>query len=171
METLRIRPATVDDLESMWTIFRAVIAPGDALPFDEDFERDTFREHWFGTHAASVAEQGDEVIGMYKLGANHAGRGAHIASATYAVAPAMQGRGVGRRLVEHSLARARAAGFRGIQFNYVVSTNAAAVELYRRLGFDIVGTLPGAFRHQRLGWVDAYVMFRALERPESDVEG
>lgn len=168
METLRIRPATGDDLESMWTIFRAVIAPGDALPFDEDFDRDTFRDHWFGAHAASVAEQGGQVIGMYKLGANHAGRGAHIASATYAVAPAMQGRGVGRRLVEHSLERARAAGFRGIQFNYVVSTNAAAVELYRRLGFDIVGTLPGAFRHERLGWVDAYVMFRPLAPAECD---
>ncbi|MGN7833109.1 GNAT family N-acetyltransferase [Pseudoxanthomonas sp. 22568] len=170
MDTLHIRPATTGDLDAMWTIFRAVIAPGDALPFDEGFDRDTFREHWFGAHAASVAEQGGEVIGMYKLGANHAGRGAHVASATYAVAPAMQGRGVGRRLVEHSLARARAAGFRGIQFNYVVSTNGGAVELYRRLGFDIVGTLPGAFRHERLGWVDAYVMFRALEPPEADAK-
>jgi len=169
MDQPPIRAATHDDLDAMWAIFRAVIAPGDALPFDEHFDRDTFRDHWFGAHTAWVAERGGQVIGMYKLGANHAGRGAHIASATYAVAPEAQGRGVGRRLVEHSLARARAAGFRGIQFNYVVSTNAAAVELYRRLGFDIVGTLPGAFRHEQAGWVDAYVMFRALEPSESDL--
>ncbi len=168
MGELDVRPATTADLDAMWTIFQAVIAPGDALPFDERFDRGTFRDHWFGAHAAWVAEQGGKVLGMYKLGANHAGRGAHIASATYAVAPAAQGRGIGRRLVEHSLQRARAAGFRGIQFNYVVSTNAAAVELYRRLGFDIVGTLPGAFRHERAGWVDAYVMFRSLQAPDPE---
>ena len=166
-----IRPAHGDDEATMWRLFQAVLAPGDAFPFEQDFDREAFRSHWFGPHTAHVAETATGIVGMYKAGANYPGRGAHVASATYAVAPAMQGRGVGRRLVEHSLARARAAGFRGIQFNYVVSTNAAAVELYRRLGFDIVGTLPGAFRHQRLGWVDAYVMFRALERPESDVEG
>nr|WP_295376753.1 N-acetyltransferase [Pseudoxanthomonas sp.] len=170
MGELDVRPATTADLDAMWTIFQAVIAPGDALPFDEHFDRDTFRDHWFGAHAAWVAERGGEVVGMYKMGANHAGRGAHIASATYAVAPAAQGRGIGRRLVEHSLQRAREAGFRGIQFNYVVSTNAAAVELYRRLGFDIVGTLPGAFRHARAGWVDAHVMFKTLDRPATEPE-
>lgn len=168
MDQLHIRSASMDDLDAMWTIFQAVIAPGDALPFDERFDRGTFRDHWFGAHAAWVAEQGGEVLGMYKLGANHAGRGAHIASATYAVAPAAQGRGIGRRLVEHSLQRACAAGFRGIQFNRVVSTNAAAVELYRRLGFEVVGTLPGAFRHERAGWVDAYVMFRSLQAPDPE---
>lgn len=171
MDHLQLRAAVASDLDAMWTIFRAVIAPGDALPFDETFDRGTFRDHWFGAHAAWVAERGGEVIGMYKMGANHAGRGAHIASATYAVAPAAQGRGVGRRLVEHSLERARAAGFHGMQFNYVVASNGAAVELYRRLGFDIVGTLPGAFRHARLGWVDAFVMFRALPPPEPEEGG
>lgn len=170
MEMLDVRPATAADLDAMWGIFRAVIAPGDALPFDEHFDRDTFREHWFGAQAAWVAEQHGNVVGMYKMGANHAGRGAHIASATYAVAPAAQGRGVGRRLVVHSLERACAAGFRGMQFNYVVGTNTAAVELYRRLGFEIVGTLPGAFRHARLGWVDALVMFHALDPPVPEAE-
>ncbi|WP_245156917.1 hypothetical protein [Lysobacter arenosi] len=50
-----------------------------------------------------------------------------------------------------------------MQFNYVVSTNVPAVELYKKLGFAIVGTLPKAFRHQQLGLVDAYVMFRYLQ--------
>ena len=34
----------------------------------------------------------------------------------------------------------------GIQFNAVVETNTAAVHLWQALGFEIVGTVPGAFR-------------------------
>jgi len=49
-----------------------------------------------------------------------------------------------------------------MQFNFVVSTNERAVGLWRDMGFSIVGTLPGAFRHPRLGFVDVFVMFRDL---------
>jgi ribosomal protein S18 acetylase RimI-like enzyme len=100
---------------------------------------------------------------MYRSAANHAGRGAHVASATYLVAPEAQGRGIGRTLVVHSLARAHQAGFAAMQFNYVVSSNTGAVALYRKLGFRVVGTLPRAFRHARLGDVDAWVMYRELD--------
>lgn len=158
-----IRQATTADLDAMWDIFRAVLATGDALPFSDGFDRETFQSHWFGAHAPYVAVAGSDVLGMYKSGANYPGRGAHIASATYAVHPDAQGKGIGRALVEHSLARARDDGFMAMQFNYVVSTNAPAVELYRKLGFSIAGTLPKAFRHQQLGLVDAYVMYRFLQ--------
>lgn len=100
---------------------------------------------------------------MYKSGANYPGFGAHVASATYVVRPAAQGRGIGRALVQHSLAQAQSDGFLAMQFNYVVSSNAPAVELYKKLGFTIAGTLPKAFRHKQLGLVDAYVMHRFLQ--------
>ena len=61
-----------------------------------------------------------------------------------------------------SLERARERGFLAMQFNFVVSTNTRAVELWKRLGFEIVGRLPGAFHHPGLGLVDAYVMYRAV---------
>lgn len=157
-----IRKATASDFDAMWAIFRAVIAGGDALPFPDDFAPETFRAHWFAAQTPYVAETADGIVGIYKLGANYPGPGAHVASATYAVDPQAQGRGIGRALVLHSLAQARAAGFVAMQFNYVVGTNAPAVALYRKLGFDIVGTLPGAFRHRRLGPVDVHVMFRML---------
>lgn len=159
---MQIRPATGDDLDAMWRIFREVIAAGDALPFAEDFDVDTFRSHWFGSHRSRVAILGDGIVGMYKMGANHPGRGSHVASATYLVDPGVQGRGIGRALVLHSLAQARDEGYVSMQFNYVVSSNAPAVELYRKLGFAVVGTLPKAFRHKQLGLVDAYVMSRFL---------
>ncbi|WP_075674485.1 GNAT family N-acetyltransferase [Stenotrophomonas sp. TD3] len=159
---MEIRPATESDFDAMWGIFKAAIASEDALPFAGAFQADTFRSHWFGGQAAHVAVQESRVVGMYKMGANFPDLGAHVASATYVVDPLAQGRGIGRALVQHSLDRARSEGFLAMQFNYVVSTNAPAVALYRTLGFAVVGTLPAAFRHRALGLVDVYVMHRFL---------
>lgn len=165
--TMLIRQAGLADLEAMWMLFQAVIAPGDALPFADSLDRDTFRAHWFGGHIASVAMAGARLLGMYKLGANYPDLGSHVATATYLVDPAAQGQGVGRALVEHSLAQAQREGFMAMQFNYVVSTNVPAMALYRKLGFAIVGTLPKAFRHRQLGLVDAHVMFKFLQTPSA----
>ncbi len=159
---MHIRRATPADFDPMWAIFQSVIATGDALPFSDGFKAETFRDHWFTTQAAHVAVGDEGVVGMYKLGANYPDLGAHVCSATYVVSPAAQGRGIGRALVEHSLEQARSDGFLAMQFNFVVSTNIAAVALYRKLGFAIAGTLPRAFRHRELGLVDAYVMHRFL---------
>ncbi|CCP16575.1 GNAT family N-acetyltransferase [Stenotrophomonas maltophilia] len=159
---MEIRAATADDFDAMWAIFRAAIATGDALPFGRTFDAETFRSHWFGLQTADVAVLEDRVVGMYKMGANFPDLGAHVASATYVVDPRVQGRGIGRALVEHSLDRARSEGFLAMQFNYVVSTNTPTVALYRTLGFAVVGTLPEAFRHRELGLVDVYVMHRFL---------
>lgn len=159
---MQIRLANKSDLGAMWRLCQTVIATGDALPFSDDFDLDTFQSHWFGPHTAYVAVTEPGIVGMYKLGANYPGLGSHVASATYLVAPAAQGQGIGRALVEHSLAEARETGYAAMQYNYVVSTNAPAVELYKRLGFAIVGTLPRVFHHKRLGLVDAYVMHRFL---------
>jgi len=152
----------------MWDIFQSVIHAGDALPFPEDFDRDAFQSHWFNAQTSYVAVDGSDVLGMYKLGANYPGLGSHVANATYAVRAAAQGRGIGRALVQHSLAQARSDGFMAIQFNYVVGSNAPAVDLYKKLGFAIVGTLPKAFRHKQLGLVDAYVMYRFLQPQTSN---
>jgi ribosomal protein S18 acetylase RimI-like enzyme len=162
-----IREATSTDLESMWAIFRAVVAAGDTLPFTDAFDRESFRSHWFDTQTSYVATAESRITGMYKIGANYPGLGDHIASATYLVSPAFQGRGIGRALVEHSVVQAERSGFTALLFNYVVSTNASAVELYKKLGFTIVGTLPMAFRHPHLGLVDAFVMFRRLVPPSA----
>jgi len=157
-----IRAASAGDLDAMWAIFDAAIGAGDSLPFGEGFDRQTFQAHLFGSHAAYVALRGGSVVGMYKMGPNYPDHGAHIASATYAVAPDAQGQGVGRALVADSLQRARQEGFLAMQFNYVVTTNAPAMALYRTFGFEQVGALPRAFRHRELGLVDACVLYRTL---------
>ena len=112
--------------------------------------------------AVFVATDGDDVLGSCFLRANQAGGGAHVANAGYATAVEARGRGIARAMCAHSLEEARRAGFRAMQFNFVVATNAPAVRLWRAMGFAIVGTLPGAFRNPALGEVDAHVMYRRL---------
>ena len=103
------------------------------------------------------------VCGSYYLKPNQQGGGAHVANAGYMVSPVARGHHVGRLMAEHSLSEARRIGFRAMQFNFVVSTNESAIHLWKEFGFEIVGTLPGAFRHPQKGYVDVYVMFRSLD--------
>ncbi|MDO6707534.1 hypothetical protein [Photobacterium sp. 1_MG-2023] len=50
-----------------------------------------------------------------------------------------------------------------MQFHSVVSTNEAAVALWQKLGYSIVGTIPAAYRHRVLGEVDTYVMHKCFK--------
>jgi ribosomal protein S18 acetylase RimI-like enzyme len=85
-----------------------------------------------------------------------------VANAGYVVAEQARRQGIGSRLCQHSLHAARRLGFRLMQFNLVVSTNTAGIRCWQSNGFEVVGTLPGAFRHRRLGYVDALVMMQSL---------
>ncbi len=167
MKDIEIRPAVEADFDAMWEVFHALVASGDTYPFTPATPKHVCFDYWFGPGVTSyVAVKGAErLLGMYKLVANQVGLGNHVANASYMVSPAAQGVGVGRMLGEHSLAEARKLGFLAMQFNYVVSSNLAAVTLWKKLGFAIVGTLPKAFRHQRLGYVDAFVMYQLLDDP------
>ncbi|HTS22523.1 MAG TPA: GNAT family N-acetyltransferase [Casimicrobiaceae bacterium] len=160
----QIREAHPSDDESIWQIFHAVVAQGDTYALDPRIRRDEALGYWLNpAHRCFVAESQAAVVGTYILRANQAGPGAHVANAGFMVAPGARGLGVGRAMGEHCLIQARRLGFRAMQFNFVVSTNERAVRLWQQLGFEIVGTLPGAFRHPGRGFVDAYVMFRSLD--------
>ena len=161
---MTIRPAIAADAASIWRIFQAVVAPGDTYSFTADTtERDAVA-YFIGPGITSfVAEDEGQVIGMYKLIPNRIGRGSHVANASFMVDPGAQGKGAGRALGEHCLDEARRQGYDAMQFNFVVSTNTAAVALWRKLGFDIVGTLPKAFRHREHGLVDVFAMHRFLD--------
>lgn len=164
---MAIRPAAEADFGAMWPIFRDVVAGGDTYTFAPDTPRDEAFAYWFGPGIqAFVAEADDAIVGMSKIVANQRGLGSHVANASFMVAPSAHGKGVGRQLGLHALAEARRLGFLAMQFNFVVSTNAAAVRLWESLGFRIVGTLPKVFRHSSLGYVDAFVMYRSLDDVE-----
>ena len=160
-----IREATAADSDSIWGVLEPVIREGETYTLPRDMTRDDALAWWFSPDHEVFAAAEDEdgaVLGTYFLRANQQGGGAHVANCGYITAPHATGRGVARAMCAHSLGHATARGFRAMQFNFVVSTNQRAIDLWRRCGFEVVGRLPGAFLHPWLGFVDALVMYRDL---------
>jgi L-amino acid N-acyltransferase YncA len=160
---MKIRPATEADRNAIWNIFHEIVAAGDTYTLDPDMSRKDALAYWFarGTHTY-VSEADARINGTYILRANQSGGGSHIANAGFMVSASARGKGIGRAMAEHCLSEACRLGFRAMQFNSVISTNTAAIRLWRELGFTIVGTLPDAFHHPEKGYVDVYVMYRSL---------
>ncbi len=156
-----IRGARDDDRAAIAAMAAEVVRAGDAFVY-RSVER--VLSYWFDEGAeVFVAEAGEgDVVGTYVVKPNQPDRGAHVANAGYMVAERARGRGIGRRLAEDSLTTARRLGYRAMQFNMVVATNRPAVRLWKDLGFEVLGTLPGVFRSDAGDEVDAYVMFREL---------
>jgi GNAT superfamily N-acetyltransferase len=165
MSSVRIRRAAATrDAKALWPIFHAVVAAGETYAYDPATDFAGYVRLWFELPKATYLAEGDDgaPLGTYYIKENHAGYGNHVANAGFMVGEAARGLGVGRAMGEHALAEARRMGFAAMQFNFVVSTNTRAVRLWESLGFRTIGTIPAAFRHPRLGLVDAYVMHRTL---------
>jgi ribosomal protein S18 acetylase RimI-like enzyme len=161
---LQIRRARKEDRQAIWQIFHAVVAGGDTYVFDPNISRRKALAYWLDPKTRCYVALSDlGIIGSYILKANQPGLGSHVANAGFMVSPSARGRGIGRAMAEHCLHEARRLGFRAMQFNFVVATNETALCLWKDLGFKIAGTLPGAFRHRRRGFVDVYVMYRRLK--------
>lgn len=157
---IHIRPASPLDRAA---ILEPVIRSGETYALPRDMGEADALAYWCApANEVFVAEGAGRVLGTYLLRANQLGGGSHVANCGYMTSPAAQGRGVARRMLEHSLDRARARGFRAMQFNFVVGTNERAVKTWQEAGFEVLGRLPGAFNHPQLGFVDALVMFRTL---------
>jgi ribosomal protein S18 acetylase RimI-like enzyme len=161
---MQFRRAVESDFQAMWPIFQQVVASGTTFVFAAETTCTDAFAFWFDPGCTSfVAEDDGKIVGMYKFVANHIDRGSHVANAAFMVDPQSSGKGIGRAMGWHCLREAKRAGFLAMQFNLVVSTNEAAVSLWKKLGFSVVGTLPKAFSHRELGYVDAYVMYRFLD--------
>ncbi|SCF11360.1 L-amino acid N-acyltransferase YncA [Micromonospora viridifaciens] len=161
---MHIREFAEADWVQVWPIVEDVITAGDTFPYDPAWPAEVVHDVWVERPPGHtvVAEEGDRILGTAKMGANRPGPGAHVATASFMVAADARGRGVGRALAEYALDWARHRGYAAMQFNAVVETNEAAVELYRRLGFVVIGTVPEAFAHPALGRVGLHVMHRRL---------
>ena len=184
---MKIRAATGADHDAIWNIFHETISPGHTYALDPKMSREDALAYWFradthtyvaeldrqsvgeadgfpgtATPSATASKQDRRIVGTYILRPNQSGGGSHVANAAFMVAGSARGQRIGRAMAEHCLDEARRMGFRAMQFNFVVSTNAPAIHLWKQLGFKIVGTLPCAFHHPQKGYVDVYVMYRKL---------
>ncbi len=159
------------DWPAVWQLLHSTFAAGDTYAFAPDSTEADIHTAWIDAPAATYVATAPDgtLLGTYILKPNQPGLGSHVCNCGYVVAPRAQGQGIASALCEHSQQLAIGMGFVAMQFNFVVSTNERAVRLWQRLGFAIVGTLPGAFRHRQLGLVDAFVMFKQLgTEPASD---
>ncbi|TDV40764.1 GNAT family N-acetyltransferase [Actinophytocola oryzae] len=162
---MEIRAASQADWPRIWPFLRGIVGAGETYTWPRDVTEEAAREMWMAAalpNRTVVAVEGDTVLGTAKMGPNHQGPAAHIATASFMVSPAHAGKGVGRALGEHVIATARADGFRAMQFNAVVATNTVAVKLWQSLGFEIMATLPEGFLHATKGYVGLHIMFRRL---------
>jgi L-amino acid N-acyltransferase YncA len=165
-DTVEFRRATVDDWTSIWPVFHEVVASGDTYAYPPDITEAGARALWMldgmGRRFTYVAELNGAVVGTAYLKPNQVGLGDHVANAGWMVAPEAAGRGIGRLFAEHVIDEARHLGFTGMQFNAVVATNTRAIALWKSMGFEIVGTVPDAFRHATEGPTPVHIMYRSL---------
>ncbi|MFC5742091.1 GNAT family N-acetyltransferase [Dyella tabacisoli] len=158
---MHIRAFVENDWAHVWPIVRDVVQARETFPFDPAMTTTQAHSLWIEMPPGLtvVAVDGDRVLGTAKMATNRPGPGSHVSSASFMVAADARGRGVGTALCRFALDWARECGYAGMQFNAVVESNRSAVELYQRLGFHIVGTVPGAFEHPTLGRVGLHIMY------------
>ncbi len=159
-----IRRYQETDWPLIWPLLNETFRSGDTYAYAPDSTEAEIHRAWIEAPAATfVALAGDgRILGTYYIKPNQPGLGAHVCNCGYVVAPEAQGQGIAAAMCEHSQSEAVSMGFRAMQFNLVVATNERAIRLWQRLGYVVAGTLPGAFRHQRLGFVDALIMYKQL---------
>ena len=144
---MTVREYTPADLPEMIRIWNEVVADGVAFPQEEALDIETGAAFFAAqTRSAVAVDDSGAVRGLYILHPNNIGRCGHICNASYAVSRDCRGRHIGEALVSDSLAQGKALGFRVMQFNAVVESNARARRLYERLGFVPLGVIPGGFR-------------------------
>ena len=163
---IRVRQAVRADFEQIWPIFQNVVAQGATYAFAPDMTREEAYHVWMEQPTVTYVAEEDNglIVGTAFVKPNQPGLGSHVCNAGFMVRADQRGKGFGRILGEYVVQEATRMGFRAMQFNMVVSTNLVGVRLWQHLGFTIVGTLPLAFYHQALGFVDAYIMYRLLDQ-------
>jgi L-amino acid N-acyltransferase YncA len=161
---LEIRSYAPGDCNIVWAILEPVLREGRTYALPRDMSREQALAYWTAPDRATfVAADGDgRIVGTYYLRANQSGGGAHVANCGYVTAADSTGRGIARAMCLDSLDRARAGGFRAMQFNFVIASNVRAVRLWQSLGFETVGRIPDAFALPDGSWSDALVMHRRL---------
>lgn len=161
---LEIVPAQESDFDLIWPIFQSIVKTGDTYVYSPEITKEQAKIVWFDPKFYTfLAKQDGEMVGAYVIRPNHRDLGDHIANAAYIVAPKARRLGIGRAMAYDSFEKAKAAGYAAMQFNYVISTNEIAINLWKSVGFAIVGTVPDAHRHPQLGkTVPIHILYRAL---------
>jgi len=151
------------DFQKFWPVFERIVKGQETYAFESDMSYEDALGLWLESPLKTyVFEENGQILGSYYIKANAMGPSDHISNCGYMVATKARGKGIARQLCEHSQLIAKELGFCAMQFNSVVSSNEIAIKLWQTLGFKIIGTIPQAYRHKRLGLVDSYIMHKFL---------
>ncbi len=165
---VEIRKAVDADWDQIWQIVHEVFSKGDTYAYPPDTDEGQGHKIWMESPTVTyVAVEDGQILGTYYIKPNQPGLGSHVCNAGYMVDAKARGKGIGRTMCTHSLREAARLGFKAMQYNLVAATNVNAVKLWQDMGFEIIGTLPQAFDHRTNGLVDAYVMYRLIESPDT----
>lgn len=157
-----VREYKTQDIPALTKIWNTIIEEGNSFP-QTDFLTPEQAEGFFAQQSfTAVAEENEEVVGLYILHPNNVGRCGHQANAGYMIRPSVRGTGIGELLVKHSLKKSKALGFQLLQFNAVVKNNVHAIHLYRKLGFIEIGTVPRGFLMKDNTYQDIILFYHTL---------
>ncbi|MCV6636132.1 GNAT family N-acetyltransferase [Candidatus Albibeggiatoa sp. nov. NOAA] len=161
---MNIRLFASQDWPAVWHIIQPVFRAGETYAFSPDITEQEAYKVWIEIPKTTfvAVDENDTILGTYYIKPNQPALGSHVCNCGYIVAEQARGQGVASTMCQHSQTEAVAQGFKAMQFNLVVSTNEKAVAAWKKQGFDIVGTLPKAFKHMKLGFVDAFIMYKQL---------
>ena len=164
MEQLIIEKYTQKDLPEMMKIWNLVVEAGQAFPQEDSLDLSGAEKFFQSQTCCGVARKGlnGPVLGLYILHPNNVGRCGHICNASFAVLPEVEGKGIGRALVQDCIQKAAMNGFRIMQFNAVVADNAGARHLYEELGFNYLGLISEGFRDKSGRYKDICLYWRKL---------
>ncbi|PWJ40146.1 GNAT family N-acetyltransferase [Sediminitomix flava] len=161
--TTKIRKAEIEDYQEIWEIIDEVIRTGDTYVFSPSSDKQKMLRYWCSSDKFTyVLTVDDKIVGTFILKENQPDLGSHVCNAAFMVDPKLAGQGIGYQMGAFALEEAKKLGFKAMQFNIVVKTNEAAVALWKKLGFEIVGEVPEVFNHAKEGYTSAYIMWRKL---------
>ena len=159
-----IKEVVDNDFDNIWPLFHQIASDGETYAYAPDISKDDARKLWINfSRKTFIVVDNNEVLGTYYIKTNQAGPGSHVCNCGYMVASKARGKGIATMMCEHSQKVALKLGYKAMQFNFVASSNTGAISLWHKLGFKTVGTLPKAFNHPRLKYIDALVMYKWLD--------
>ena len=163
-----IQEAIDSDFDNIWPIFHVIASAGQTYAYPTDISKDEAKKLWINLPRKTfIVIDNDELLGTYYIKTNQVGLGSHVCNCAYMVSSKARGKGIATMMCEHSQKVAMDLGYRAMQFNFVASSNIGAIRLWNKLGFNTVGTLPKAFNHPSLGYIDALIMYKWLEERTS----
>lgn len=156
-----------EDENALYDIFQKAVEMGDEFPYEDPSIQEFYRQFFAPQSDVYVCRSiSGEVVGAFYLKSNFSGKCRHIANAGYMIKQSQRGQGLGTLLVNASLEIAKHKGFRAMQYNMVLQRNTAAVKLYSKLGFQVIGTLPQAVRNADGSYQDGYILYKSLVTKE-----